>query len=302
MLRLFAASNDVTIKETIQFGAKYLADHQLRSPREDAELLVASILQCERAFLYTYPEDRLTSGQQRLFRQWLTKRGQHYPLQYLRGKQEFYGREFLVRPGVFIPRPETELLLEASLELLEQNQEEELLIADVGTGSGCIAVTLACEDPRARVAATDTSSTSLQAARQNAETHRCQGRIQFYEGETLQPLEGQKHRFHLVASNPPYVSTLDRELVDLAVRRYEPDEAVFSGESGHEMYLQLFQKAGGVLRPEGKLIVELGWGAADSISRMAERNGWALEDTRKDLAGTDRCMIFEVQRETKPFF
>ena len=193
----------MTIKETIQFGAKYLAEHQLRTPREDAELLVASILQCERAFLFTYPEDRLSSGQQRLFRQWLTKRGQHYPLQYLRGKQEFYGREFLVRPGVFIPRPETELLLEASLELLEQSREEELLIADVGRGSGCVAVTLACEDSRTRVAATDTSSTALQAARQNAETHQCQGRIQFYEGEALQPLAGLKAHFHLVVSNPP---------------------------------------------------------------------------------------------------
>jgi len=292
----------VTIKETIQFGAKYLAEHQLRTPREDAELLVASILQCERAFLFTYPEDRLSSGQQRLFRQWLTKRGQHYPLQYLRGKQEFYGREFLVRPGVFIPRPETELLLEASLELLEQSREEELLIADVGTGSGCVAVTLACEDSRTRVAATDTSSTALQAARQNAETHQCQGRIQLYEGEALQPLAGLKAHFHLVVSNPPYVSTLDRELVDLAVSRYEPDEAVFSGESGHEMYLQLFQQAGGVLRPDGRLIVELGWGSADSVSRMAEKNGWALEETRKDLAGTDRCMIFAVPQETKSFF
>jgi release factor glutamine methyltransferase len=292
----------VTIKETIQFGAKYLAEHQLRTPREDAELLVASILQCERAFLFTYPEDRLSSGQQRLFRQWLTKRGQHYPLQYLRGKQEFYGREFLVRPGVFIPRPETELLLEASLELLEQSREEELLIADVGTGSGCVAVTLACEDSRIRVAATDTSSTALQAARQNAETHQCQGRIQFYEGEALQPLAGLRAHFHLVVSNPPYVSTLDRELVDLAVSRYEPGEAVFSGESGHEMYLQLFQQAGGVLRPDGRLIVELGWGSADSVSRMAEKNGWALEETRKDLAGTDRCMIFAVPQETKSFF
>ena len=292
----------MTIKETIQFGAKYLAELQLRTPREDAELLVASILQCERAFLFTYPEDRLSSGQQRLFRQWLTKRGQHYPLQYLRGKQEFYGREFLVRPGVFIPRPETELLLEASLELLEQSREEELLIADVGTGSGCVAVTLACEDSRTRVAATDTSSTALQAARQNAETHQCQGRIQFYEGEALQPLAGLKAHFHLVVSNPPYVSTLDRELVDLAVSRYEPDEAVFSGESGHEMYLQLFQQAGGVLRPDGRLIVELGWGSADSVSRMAEKNGWALEETRKDLAGTDRCMLFAVPQETKSFF
>ncbi len=292
----------MTIKEALQFGASYLAEHQLRSPREDAELLVASILQCERSFLYTYPEEQLSSGRQRLFHQWLTRRGQHYPLQYLRGKQEFYGREFLVRPGVFIPRPETELLLEAALELLGQSLEKELQIADVGTGSGCVAVTLACEEPRARVAAIDISSAALQAARQNAEFHRCQGQIRFYEGAALHPLKAQQQRLHLVISNPPYVSTLDRESIDLAVSRYEPDEAVFSGKSGHEMYLELFRQGGEVLRPEGKLIVELGWGEAASVTRLAEENGWFLEETRKDLAGTDRCAIFGVRGETKSFF
>lgn len=285
----------MTIGEAIQFGVKYLAEHQLRSPREDAELLVASILQCDRAFLYTYPEERLSSRQERLFHEWLGKRGDHYPLQYLRGKQEFYGREFSVRPGVFIPRPETELLLEVALGILQVSQQEELLVADVGTGSGCVAVTLACEEPRARLAAIDKSPKALQAARHNAEFHRCQDRIHFYEGEGLRPIEGQRSQYHMVISNPPYVSYLDRDSVDLSVSRFEPDEAVFSGESGHEVYLELFCQAGGVLHPEGKLIVELGWGEADKVSRLAAEQGWGLEGTRKDLAGTVRCAIFEVR-------
>ena len=283
------------IKEALQLGANYLAERQLRSPRQDAELLVASILQCERTYLHTYPEERLSSGQERLFHGWLVKRGEHYPLQYLRGKQEFYGREFSVRPGVFIPRPETELLLEAALDILKQSPGGELRVADVGTGSGCVAVTLACEEPRVRVAAIDKSPTALEAARGNAELHGCQGRIHFYKGETLQPLEGHAGEYHLVVSNPPYVSDPERGLVDLAVCRYEPAEAVFSGESGYEVYLELFLGAGEVLCPEGRLIVELGWQGAENVSRLAAENGWRLEEARKDLAGIDRCAIFGLQ-------
>jgi release factor glutamine methyltransferase len=283
------------VKEALQFADEYLTNHQLRSPREDAELLLSSILQCDRSFLYTYPEGQLSSDQERLFRKWLAKRGEHYPLQYLRGTQEFYGREFSVQEGVFIPRPETELLLEVALDILRLRQEEELLVVDVGTGSGCVAITLACEEPRARVVAIDKSPAALQAARHNAESHRCQERIHFYEGSVLRPIQDQRSRYHLVISNPPYVSSLAKESVDLSVSRYEPDEAVFSGDSGHEVYLELFRQAGGVLHPEGKLVVELGWGEAVKVSGLAQENGWNLEDIRKDLAGTDRCAIFELR-------
>ena len=282
------------VKEALQFADEYLTNHQLRSPREDAELLLSSILQCDRSFLYTYPEGQLSSDQERLFRKWLAKRGEHYPLHSLRGTQEFYGREFSVQEGVFIPRPETELLLEVALDILRLRQEEELLVVDVGTGSGCVAITLACEEPRARVVAID-KSPALQAARHNAESHRCQERIHFYEGSVLRPIQDQRSRYHLVISNPPYVSSLAKESVDLSVSRYEPDEAVFSGDSGHEVYLELFRQAGGVLHPEGKLVVELGWGEAVKVSGLAQENGWNLEDIRKDLAGTDRCAIFELR-------
>ncbi len=283
------------VKEALQFAGEYLAAHQLRSPREDAEVLLCSILQCERAFLYAYPEGPLSADQERLFRQWLIKRGEHYPLQYLRGTQEFYGREFSVREGVFIPRPETELLLEITLGILRLRREEELEVVDVGTGSGCVAITLACEEPRARVAAIDKSPVALQTARNNAKSHQCQDRVHFYQGEVLRPIEGHHRRYHLVVSNPPYVSSLARESVDLSVSRYEPDEAVFSGKSGHGVYLELFRQAGGVLRPEGKLVVELGWGEADKVSDLAQERGWGLEGIRKDLAGTDRCAIFGLR-------
>ena len=283
------------VEEAIQLAAQYLAQRELRSPRQDAELLVASIVQRNRTFLYTYPEEKLSTGQRRLFHRWLVKRGEHYPLQYLRGKQEFYGREFWVRPGVFIPRPETELLLETALAILRGQQDKELFAADVGTGSGCIGITLACEEPRLVVTATDISLAALQVARRNAELHHCAPRIEFHQGRTLEPVEDRHSRYHLVLSNPPYVGSPERHLVDPSVSKYEPSEAVFAGHSGHEVYLELFRQAKSLLRPHGKLVVELGDRAAAGVSRLARQKGWILKSIKKDLSGIDRCAVFQAQ-------
>ncbi len=290
----------MTVKEALQSAADYLAKHRLRSPRQDADLLVASVLQRDRTFLYTYPEHQLSTAQQDLFQQWLIKRGEHYPLQYLRGKQEFYGREFSVRPGVFIPRPETELVLEAALGLLRERPEEKLRAADVGPGCGCIGITLACEEPRVVVTATDVSPIALKVARQNAKKHGCLDRLEFREGQTLNPVRDRLGYYHLVVSNPPYVSREERNRVDASVDKHEPHEAVYAGESGQEIYKQLFSEGRKVLQAQGKLVVELGEGARQGICRLAQEKGWILEDSRKDLAHIDRCAIFGRPVEEKP--
>ncbi len=284
----------MTVKEAIQSATGYLAQRQLRSPRQDAELLVASVLQRDRTFLYTYPERRLSAAQKHLFGQWLTKRGEHYPLQYLRGKQEFFGREFSVCPGVFIPRPETELVLEAALALLRESPEEQLWAADVGTGSGCIGITLACEEPRVVIAATDVSPIALSVARRNAEKHRCLDRIEFREGQILKPVKDRLGCYHLIVSNPPYVGRQERNQVDVSVDKHEPGKAVYAGESGQEIYRELFSQAKRGLRPHGKLVVELGHNAGARVCRLAQEKGWVLEDLRKDLAAMDRCAIFSA--------
>lgn len=292
----------VTIAWALQFGTRYLAKRQLRSPREDVELLIASVLRCNRGFLYAYPEKRLSLRQRWIFRKWLAKRGRHYPLQYLRGSQEFYGREFLVRPEVFIPRPETELLLEVALDLLRLRSEGSLLAVDVGTGSGCIAVTLACEESRVKVVAIDKSPGALQVAQRNAETHQCQNRVDFCEGAGLQPVKSHRQRYHIIISNPPYVSSLAKGLVDLSVSQYEPEAAVFSGKSGHEAYLELFEQSGEVLHPEGRLVIELGGENTSDVLRLAEKAGWGPEEVRKDLSGKDRCAILKLAQEMKSLF
>lgn len=290
----------VTVQEALQSAADYLAKRRLRSPRQDADLLVASVLKRDRTFLYTHPEHQLSTAQKHLLQQWLIKRGEHFPLQYLRGKQEFYGREFSVRPGVFIPRPETELVLEAALGLLRESPEEHLRAIDVGTGSGCIGITLACEEPRVVVTATDVSPIALQVAHQNAKKHRCLDRLEFREGQTLNPVKDRPGYYHLVVSNPPYVSHQERNRVDASVDKHEPHEAVYAAESGQAIYKQLFSEARKVLRDQGKLVVELGEGAKQGICRLAQEKGWVLEGSRKDLAHIDRCAIFGRPLDEKP--
>lgn len=283
----------MTVKEAIQFGEAYLDERGLQAPRQDAELLVASILQRGRAFLYGHPEQKLLATQERLFHLWLTKRGAHYPIQYLRGKQEFYGRDFIVRPGVFIPRPETELLVEVGGALLQNKTEGPLRAADVGTGSGCIAITLACDNPRVTVTATDTSAQALDLARQNAEVHQCCDRVSFFQGDALLPVVSRQNYFDLILSNPPYVSWQELHQVELSVKKYEPSEAVFAGESGHEVYKKLFRQGRAVLAPQGFMVLELGHASKVGVARLGLLEGWTLGQVRADLAGIDRCAIFQ---------
>ncbi len=291
----------MTVKEALEFAAAYLAGRGLRFPQQDAELLVISILRRDRAFLHAHPEFELPLPDESIFHQWLNKRGEHYPLQYLRGKQEFYGREFLVHPGVFIPRPETELLIEVGMGLLGQSPEGRVFAADVGTGSGCIAVTLACQRSDLMVTAIDVSAVALQAARHNADVHNCLDRIEFRQGSMLSVVKERRAHYHLIVSNPPYVGLQERSRVDMSVKKYEPREAVFSGESGLAAYPQLFEQSKELLRPGGGLVLELAAGGLQPVVLLGQKEGWVLNQVGCDLAGIERCAVFQICSSDKIF-
>ena len=291
----------MTVKEALEFAAAYLTERGLRFPQQDAELLVISLLQQDRAFLYAHPEFELPLPDESMFHQWLNKRGGHYPLQYLRGKQEFYGREFLVHPGVFIPRPETELLVEIGMALLPQSSEGQVFAADVGTGSGCIAVTLACQRPDLVVTAIDVSAVALQAAQHNAEAHHCLDRIEFRQGSMLSTVKERRAHYHLIISNPPYVGFQEKSRVDLSVKKYEPREAVFSGRSGQEAYPQLFEQSRELLRLGGSLVLELAAGGLQPVVLLGQKEGWVLNQVACDLAGVERCAVFQRCSSDKVF-
>ena len=285
-----------TIGSAVACGTTYLHGRQLLRARWDAELIVRSILGCDRAFLFAHPEEHLSASQQRRIQEWLLRRGCHYPIQYLREEQEFFGRVFRVEPSVLIPRPETEMLVEVSLELLAEMGFEIAEVLDVGTGSGCIAVSIACELPLAVVTANDVSPEALAVAARNAERHGCVDRIRFQLATTADPLAPGNDRYHLIVSNPPYGGTSEKAQVEKSVLEYEPQEAVFAGPTGLEVYELLLSGGSKSLREGGRLVLELGQGQKESVCDLAARLGWHHLDTRKDLAGIDRCAVFGLDR------
>jgi release factor glutamine methyltransferase len=228
----------------------------------------------------------------------LRRRCDGVPVQYLTGTQEFWGLTLEVYPSVLIPRPETEHLIEVVLERLADRRNAPLRIADVGTGSGCIAVALAKELPMAQIAATDISATALEVARRNASRHRVSDTIHFVQTSLLQAYlsgdEAAQPVFDLIVSNPPYVGraqglTLQREVVE-----HEPHEALFAGEHGLDVYPQLIAQAAKLLRPGGTLVLELGYGLAEQVAAMmAESPGWKGMGITKDLAGIPRVLAAE---------
>ncbi len=285
--------DEVTLQEAVRRSTEYLARHGLKTPRQDAELLVLKAAGKDLAFLLTHPEWKLPSAQRQKLEQWLEQRKEHYPIQYLVGSQEFFGRTFQVDSSVLIPRPETELVVETCVELLATLDKDPIRLVDIGTGSGCIAVTLACEDPRVRVTAVDISESALSVARENARRLGCSNRVEFLQGDVLGPLESSGNVFDLIASNPPYVEDQSAE-VEYSVKTFEPHEAVFAGPTGLEIYTRIFRSSRHLLKPPGWLVLEMGYGIADRLTALAEAEGWRLVQMRHDLAGIPRCAVFEA--------
>jgi release factor glutamine methyltransferase len=228
----------------------------------------------------------------------LKRRAEGVPVQYLTGRQEFWGLEFEVNPGVLIPRPETEHVVEVALERLGERRNAPLCVADVGTGSGCLAVALACELPLARIVATDISPWALQVARRNAARHGVGQRIRLLRMNLLESYlttgDATGPLLDLIVSNPPYVGRGEREALPREVVEHEPHEALFAGEHGLAIYPRLIAQAAGLLRPGGVLVVELGYGLSVRVGALvAGGSAWTNVSTTNDLAGIPRVLAAE---------
>ena len=288
-----------TLAHLLAAGERALAACGIDIPRLDAEVLLADALRLGRTALYARLADTPSAAQRAAFRQRLIRRARNEPVAYITGKQEFWSLEFAVERDVLIPRPETELVVETGLGLFGSHTTDALRIADVGTGSGCLAIALAKELPRARFWAVDRSLAALAIARRNACRHGVAARIGLWCGDLLDAAAGRS-AFDLIVTNPPYVATpsLDRA-AGLApeVRDWEPRGALDGGPDGLDFYRRLLGRGprNGIdrLRPGGWLVAEIGWDQRDAIHALA-RSRPELSFVRCvwDYAGLDRVVVF----------
>jgi len=275
----------VLLRNAFPSAVQQLTDAHVGSPRLNAEILLMFVLNCDRAYLYAHPERELTPEEGNRYQEVVARRASGIPSQYITGHQEFWGLDFVVTPAVLIPRPETEHLIEAVLPRAKALTRPR--IVDVGTGSGCIAITLAKELAEAEIYATDNSAAALEIARENAARHEQQARIKFQETDLLQCLP--INYFNFVVSNPPYVGESEEDTVQMEVRKHEPRTAVFAGPSGTEVIERLIPEARAALMPGGWLMMEVSGTVADRVEQLLR--DWAEVTALPDLQGIPRVII-----------
>lgn len=280
-----------TIARLLAWTADYLKRHGSDSPRLDAEVLLAHALDCQRIQLYTRFDQQPPEARRTVFRDLVRRRAEGQPVAYLVGRREFYSLSFRVGPDVLIPRPDTEHLVIAALDLAKQVPgPRDVTICDVGTGSGIIAIAIAKHLPRARVTALDISPAALDVARQNAADHGVSPRIEFLSSDLLSALPPEA-QFDLVVSNPPYVSASEYEALDRGVRDFEPRQALLAGPNGTEVIARLAAQAQQHLPPGGRLLLEISPQIHDAVQALlAAQSCWELEPTIKDLARLPRVV------------
>jgi release factor glutamine methyltransferase len=279
----------MTIRQALTAATERLvADPHLRdNATRDAELLLLHVLQVPRVTLLAHPDRELTPGEQAVYEDTITRRLHHEPIQYITGQQEFYGLLLNVTPAVLVPRPETEHLVEAVLKLLPT--DEPLKIADIGTGSGAIAIALAVHLPHAEITALDISAEALAIAAANAREHNVAGRIRFFQSDLLSALNDEAEVFDAVVSNPPYVAETDRATLHPQVRDHEPAAALFAGETGLDIYRRLVPEALNALKPNGLLALEIGYGQQRALMDLLAN--WQEVSFIKDLQNVPRVVL-----------
>ena len=285
-----------TISQSIAEGAARLRASGIDHERRTAGLLLCHLLGIDRTHLLTRSDEQIDEAHYREYLLLIERRAAGEPVQYLTGHQEFYGLDFLVTPDVLIPRPETEFLIEQVIRLLRGQKQDSPLIVDIGTGSGCIAVTLARELPGSRVIATDSSAAALDIARKNAARLEAINRIQFLEGDLMSPLAqgGFEGAVDILASNPPYVDQDGREGLQREVRDWEPHTALFGGIDGLDFYRRLLDEGTKYVKKGGYLVVEIGYGQLDPITNMTKGSRWELVEVSTDLQDIPRVLTFRL--------
>jgi len=279
----------VSIEEALREAARVLEREGVADARREAGSLLSHVIKKDRTFLISHAEDDLRDADWRRFEEMIVRRASGEPAQYITGVQDFYGRSFRVTPDVLIPRPETELLVEAALPLMNTDSK----ICDVGTGSGCIAVTLLCERADARAVAVDVSVAALEVARHNAKALSVETRIVLRVSDCFAGLDPNNDQFDVVVSNPPYVSANALPGLQREVREHEPLVALSPGADGLIVIRKLLNDAARFLRAGGHLLMEIGFDQGEKVQQLVDERAWTLRDILPDLQGIPRIVVLQ---------
>ncbi len=274
------------VAEALRQGAARLAAAGVDQPRKTAELLLAHALGGERVDVIAHPERAVGAERLSQFERDVNRRASREPLQYILGRQEFYGLELAVGPGALIPRPETEHLVEQALARLESGDR----VCDVGTGSGAIAIAIASQRPDVRVAASDVSAEALAVARRNVERRGV--RVELFQADLL--AASGNGVFDRIVCNPPYVAEKTRDGLQHELT-HEPEVALFGGEDGLDPYRRLIPQAERALRAGGSLLLEIGFSALPAVLELLRDGWWSTPEVCDDLAGIPRVVAAERQ-------
>lgn len=280
------APTNWTIKALLAWTANYLHSKGIESPRLEAELLLAHALKCKRIDLIVRFHEEPDDATRTVYRELVKRRAEHWPTAYLIGSREFFLLPFEVSPAVLIPRPDTETLVTAALELLKAKPAARVL--ELGTGSGAIAVSLTHKKQQARIVAVDLSPDALAIAKANASNHGVSERIDFRLGDLFAPVKDEL--FDLIVSNPPYVTSSEWEILSEEVRDHEPRLALDGGPDGLAFYRRIAADAAKYLNPGGSVMVEIGDTQSESVRAIFEVN-YNVAPTIRDAAGRTRVII-----------
>ena len=279
----------MTVGQALRQAEQRLRDAGVPDPALDAEVLLRHALGWDRAAVIARGGEPLAAADEARFLALVEERAGRRPLQHLTGTQAVWRHEFLVTPDVLVPRPETEILVQAALDLMRAREAP--VVVDVGTGSGCIALSIAAERPDAVVHAIDVSPAALAVARENGRRLGLSARVKMHEGDLLAPVAHLEGRVDLVASNPPYVDPAELPALAPEVRDHEPRRALLAAEPPYGIYRRLARESGRLLRPGGHLLVEVGAGMAETVAQTFVAAGLAEVETQPDLAGIARVVL-----------
>lgn len=278
----------LTVLDALKKTTEYLEKKGIESARVNAEIMLAYILKCKRLQLYLSFDRPLNENEKNLYREFLQRRVNHEPVQYITGIVGFYGLEFQVNKSVLIPRPETEILVETIIENTNENEETNIL--DIGTGSGNIAITLAKHLPNSKITAIDKSKDALKIAVKNSELNNVKERINFIENDILNNQNIFDNVFDLVVSNPPYISKKEYNNLEPELNKHEPSIALTDFSDGVIFYKNISKQAKNLLNTKGKLFFEIGAGQSKKIKEIMEQNNFYNIQIIKDYQNHDRVI------------